>query len=97
LPYMRSVVAHAAYPDELCLQEAPGQARLSRILSALDIAEIPLLPDFQEVMREDGTNLYQTDMHWSPAGHSLAAEVVLSELIKQGLLRAPVVPALTTP
>lgn len=87
LEYMEAVTANVAYPDKLCLDEAPGQARLSRMLTELDIEQISLLPDFRRVMREDGINLYQSDLHWNPKGHAVAAESVVSELIRRGFLR----------
>ena len=89
LEYMKAVIADVAYPDKLCLEEAPGQARLSRLLTELDIDQISLLPDFRRAMREDGINLYQSDLHWSPEGHTLAAQKVVSELIKQRFLAIP--------
>jgi hypothetical protein len=85
--YMEDVTANVAFPDKLCLEEAPGQARLSRMLTELDIEQISLLPHFRRVMREDGINLYQSDLHWNPKGHAVAAESVVSELIKRGFLR----------
>ena len=87
LEYMKAVTADVAYPDKLCLEEAPGHKRLSRMLTELDIEQISLLPDFRRVMREDGINLYQSDLHWNPKGHAVAAESVVSELIKRGFLR----------
>jgi hypothetical protein len=84
---MEDVTANGAYPDKLCLEEAPGQARLSHMLTELDIEQISLLPDFRRVMREDGINLYQSDLHWNPKGHAVAAESVVSELIRRGFLR----------
>ena len=86
LEYMRAVKADVAYPDKLCLEEAPGHVRLSRLLTELDIEQISLLPDFRRVMREDDINLYQSDLHWTPKGHALAAESVLSELTRRGFL-----------
>jgi hypothetical protein len=83
---MKNVTANVANPDKLCLAEAPGQTHLSRILEKLDIQQISLLPNFRKVMGEDGINLYHSDLHWSPDGHSLAAKLVVSELIKRGLL-----------
>jgi len=83
---MKAVTADVAYPDKLCLDEAPGYRRLSLMLTKLDIEQISLLPDFRRVMREDGINLYQSDLHWNQAGHALAAERVVSELIQKGLL-----------
>ena len=87
--YMKAVIADVAYPDKLCLEEAPGHARLSRILTELDIEQISLLPAFRRVMREDGIDLYQSDLHWNAAGHALAAESVVSELMRQGFLPIP--------
>jgi hypothetical protein len=86
LEYMKSVKANVAYPDKLCLEEAPGHARLSRMLTDLDIEQISLVPAFRRVMREDGINLYQSDLHWNPKGHALAADNVVSELIRRGFL-----------
>jgi hypothetical protein len=76
-----------ASPDKLCLEEAPGHTRLSLILTKLDIESMTLLPDFRRAMREDGIQLYRlSDQHWNPEGHALAAERVVSELIRRGLL-----------
>ena len=86
LDYMKAVKADVTYPDRLCLEEAPGHARLSRTLTELGIEQISLLPDFRRVMREDGINLYQSDLHWNPKGHALAAELVVSELIQREFL-----------
>ncbi len=84
--YMEAVKDDVAFPEKLCLEKAPGHVRLSRILMKLDIDQIPLLSDFRTMMRENGINLYQTDLHWNPEGHALAAERVVSELIRRGLL-----------
>ena len=86
LEYMKNVTANVSQPEKLCLEEAPGQARLGGMLKDLGIDEISLLPDFRRVTRGDGINLYQSDLHWNPKGHALAAERVLSELTKRGLL-----------
>ncbi|MDQ2693571.1 MAG: hypothetical protein M3Y68_16155 [Chloroflexota bacterium] len=84
--YMEAVKDDVAFPEKLCLEKAPGHVRLSHILMKLDIDQIPLLSDFRTMMRENGINLYQTDLHWNPEGHALAAERVVSELIRRGLL-----------
>ena len=86
LEYMKAVKADVAFPDKLCLEEAPGHARLSDLLTELGIEQISLLPDFRRAMREDGINLYQSDLHWNREGHALAAKRVVSELIRRGLL-----------
>ena len=80
-------IADAIDTDRLCLEEAPGHTRLGRVLKELDIELIPLLPEFRRVMREDGVQLYRlSDEHWNREGHALAAEQVVSELIKRQLL-----------
>ena len=86
--YMKNVTASVSQPEKLCLEKAPGQARLGDMLKELGIDEIALLADFRKAMRVDGTNLYQSDLHWNAKGHALAAERVLSELTKRGLLPA---------
>ena len=88
LAYIKAVKADVTYPDRLCLEKAPGHTRLTSILAELEIEQISLLADFLRVMREDGINLYQSDLHWNPKGHSLAAESVISELIRRGFLPA---------
>jgi hypothetical protein len=84
--YMKAVEADVAHPEKLCFEQAPGHARLSRLLNQLDIDQISLLPDFRRAMREEGIELYQSDLHWNPKGHSLAAERILSELTRRGFL-----------
>ncbi len=81
------VTTNVAHPDKLCLEEAPGHTRLSSILAELDIQLITLLPDFRTVMRENGVQLYRvSDQHWNSEGHALAAERVVAELVRRGLL-----------
>jgi hypothetical protein len=77
-----------ANPDRLCLEDAPGHARLAAILADLDIESIPLLPDFRRAEREGGQDLYRLSdgMHWNEAGHALAAERVVAALVRRGLL-----------
>ena len=82
-----AVNGRIAFPEKLCIEEAPGHQRLSQILTELDIEMIPLLPEFRRVMREDGALLYRlSDQHWNPDGHALAADLVVTELIKRDLL-----------
>ena len=86
LEYMKNVTVGITHPEKLCLEEAPGQERLSDLLTKLDIDFIPLLSDFRKVTREEGIQLYRVgDLHWNREGHALAAKVVLSQLIKRGL------------
>lgn len=90
LEHMKTVTATVAYPDKLCLEEALGQARLGRMLTDLDIEQITLLPDFRKTSLDDRILLYHvSDQHWNQEGHSLAAELVVSELIERGLLPPP--------
>src|SRR5262249_41411630 len=71
--YMKVVASRAAYPNKLCLEEAPAQLRLSQMLARLDIEQISLLSDFRATVRADGRQLYFSDLHWNSAGHALAA------------------------
>ena len=88
--YMNRATASTAHPEKLCFEEAPGHACLSLILRKLDIELVTLLPVFRRAMREDNIQLYYTsDQHWNPEGHALAAKLVVSELIKRGLLPTP--------
>ena len=69
-----------------CLGEAPGYKRLHRMLEELGIDLIDLLPDFRKAAREEGVELFrQSDKHWNPAGHALAAEKVVSALMERKL------------
>jgi len=70
-----------------CIGEAPGYKRLNNILHQLGIDLIDLLPDFKRATQKDGVQLFrQSDKHWNPAGHALAAERVVSELMNKKLL-----------
>ena len=92
MDHMESAVTNAAEPGKLCLEEAPGYARLGNMLAELDIDQIDLLPNFRETNRQDGIRLFRQgsgDRHWNPEGHALAAEIVLSELIEMGLFSYP--------
>lgn len=74
----------------LCLDEAPGHARLAGILEDLQIDFIDLLPVFRETTHNTGENLFRnSDRHWNEAGHQLAAEEVMSVLYKHRLLPSP--------
>ena len=91
-------ITKITYPERLCLEEAPGHIRLSQILAKIDIELIHLLPIFRRVIREDGIQLYRlSDQHWNPEGHALAAEVVVSELVRRGLLPISVKQTLSQP
>jgi hypothetical protein len=71
-----------------CLGAPPGYKRLHLILNELGIDLIDLLPDFRRATQEEGTELFrQSDKHWNPEGHVLAAERVVSELMKKKLLK----------
>ena len=87
VPAMDRVRAHAPNPDKLCLEEATAYGRLTKLLKELKIEYVNLLPHFRRVMRDDGTNLFRrSDSHWNPAGHSLAAQLIVSTLIEKNML-----------
>jgi hypothetical protein len=86
LEYVKAVKTVAAHPERLCLEKAPGQARLSGILAELDIEQVSLLSDFRRAGRDEELDLYMSDRHWNARGHALAAEIVVFELLAHGLL-----------
>jgi hypothetical protein len=53
------------------------------------IPTILLGPDFLEAAKGTEQLYFQTDAHWNPAGHALAAELLERELRTQGFLPAP--------
>lgn len=87
IDYQTEVSNQLAFPEKLCIEDAPGHKRLEGILKKLEIDYISLLPDFRRVARQDGLELYRdSDLHWNPAGHALSAELVATELIERGFL-----------
>ena len=72
----------------LCLADPPTAHRLSAILAAHDIPYIDLLPGFREA-HEQGAHLFwmQSDLHWTDAGHALAAQIVDDGLRTIGIPR----------
>ncbi len=71
-------------PNRLCLADAPGHQRLKAILETLDIDFVDLLPDFRQAAQIEETELFwQSERHWNPAAHALAAKQVLSFLSKK--------------
>lgn len=74
-------------PDRICLEEAPGYHQLAQMLQELDIEFVDLLPVFRQTMREQDTDLFwRSDRHWNPAGHTLAAQTVVTVLREKELL-----------
>jgi hypothetical protein len=62
------------------------QRRLAAFASEQTIPYVDLLPDFRA--QSSNPNLYfRIDRHWTPAGHDLAAQVIVRELEKQNLLK----------
>ena len=87
LYHMQEILSQTPHPEQFCLESAPGNQRLNQILASREIEFIDLLPAFRKASREDGLRLYPLDdAHWNAAGHALAAERVLAELIARKLL-----------
>ncbi len=85
--YIEKTLELSEAPNHLCLEEAVSNKRLNNILNELDIPFIDLIPHFREANRKHGIQLYPIDDgHWNAAGHSLAAEKILSELTLKELL-----------
>jgi hypothetical protein len=74
-----------------CIEAAPGYERLHRMLDGLGIDFIDLLPDFRKAVRERNIELFRrSDKHWNPAGHALAARVVVSALMEKNIFEKTV-------
>jgi hypothetical protein len=70
----------------ICIDQAPGHRRLAQILEQESIPFVDLLDSFREAAAA-GANLFRvSDSHWNEAGHTLAAELVASELKARGFL-----------
>jgi hypothetical protein len=83
-----------SYPAmrELTWDFEQPERRLEAYSAAHGIAYLPLLPAFRDAKQRSGRPLHwAADGHWTPAGHQLAAELVLEEL--QGLGYLPPVQA----
>jgi hypothetical protein len=77
----------SSHAGSVCLGAAPGYKRLHRMLGELGVDLIDLLPDFRKAAQEDNIELFRTsDKHWNPAGHALAAERVVSDLMGRKLI-----------
>lgn len=80
---MRKVIRKFRQPDVYCLEAAPGYARLASLTDELGIDYIDLLPRFQSTRRESNVDLFRdSDHHWNPAGHALAATVIAERLVE---------------
>ncbi|HIA13722.1 MAG TPA: hypothetical protein EYN74_02320 [Nitrospirales bacterium] len=85
-PYRKKIEAKAPDPDTVCFDQAPGHQRLQDILRARKIQYVDLLPVFRAIT-QSGTRLFwESDRHWNPEGHNIAAEHVLSHLVTEKLL-----------
>jgi hypothetical protein len=86
--YRDDVIQSVAHPEFLCLEQAPGHTRLSQMLTERSIEQIELMPYFRSAMSDEHVQLYYLSegMHWNEAGHKLAAEQVVSELMSRQLL-----------
>jgi hypothetical protein len=76
---------------------APGLAQIpldrdkpnrlvTRFLARRGIPTIELLAAFRERFPDGPPGFFTWNMHWAPAGHALAAEVIAAEIERRGLL-----------
>ncbi len=86
--YMKKVKLKIKDPDQFCFEEAPGYKRLRHILNELGIEYLDLLPEFRKATKEGRILFRQSDRHWNPEGHSLAARKIIYMLEKNKLLPA---------
>ena len=76
----RIALSDADDASRICLDQAPGYARLASLLADLDIPAIDLLPAFRMAIQDGRPDLFRREGHWGPAGHALAAEQVLTAI-----------------
>ena len=62
------------------------QRLLSEFAAARGIPLIDLLPALRRARERDGPLYFQTDIHWTPRGHAVAAEEILRQLRAMSLL-----------
>ena len=92
---MQKTLSRTSQPDKICLEQAPGNARLKRILAEHNIDLIDLLPSFRHANRNQHIQLYPVDDgHWNASGHALAAKLIVAGLLESGRLRANETPYL---
>jgi hypothetical protein len=83
---MEAVQAEVA-ETRLCLEDAPAQIRLRGVLEELGIPMIDLLPALRETHRSKNRSVYwESDRHWNPTGHAVAAATIYEQLVEMGLL-----------
>ncbi|HET9480280.1 MAG TPA: hypothetical protein VFP98_00860, partial [Candidatus Polarisedimenticolia bacterium] len=70
------------------------QKRLGAWAEATGAVLIDLLDEFRS-RNTSNSFYYEVDAHWNPAGHRLAAELILDGLVERGLLAVP--PTSSTP
>jgi hypothetical protein len=76
-------------PEKVCMEDPPPYRQLDKLLREIDIEYLNLLSAFREAERETGAELFrlsETDMHWNPQGHALAARELATALESRGLL-----------
>jgi len=90
-------LAEAAAGSMHGLQRERPQSLISHMGRRLGIDVIDLLPAFKESVHA-GESLYlERDGHWNEAGHRLAVSIVISELLRRGLVPASDLRILGTP
>lgn len=72
-------------PSQYCVEEPPGNARLAEILASHNVPFYDLLPAFRKTAQQQ-VLFRDTDDHWNPVGHALAAETVVEALRADQLL-----------
>jgi len=66
------------------------QRLLARLLARRHIPTIPTLDAFRHAFGKDGSpGYFSWDIHWAPAGHALAAQLVDDGLHRLGLAPTP--------
>ena len=81
----RQAVAENKLKPEQWDLERPNQ-RLGEIASSLGLRYFDLAPAFKGAAPSSPRLYYQTDLHFSPAGHVVVAEALEQELVQSGMV-----------
>jgi hypothetical protein len=87
---MTRIIREAPQGVRLCLEDPPAYRQLSKLLRELDIDYLDLLPAFRDARRQTGVELFRSDKHWNPQGHTLAARELAAALEHRRYLVSPV-------
>jgi hypothetical protein len=84
----RALLAAIGKPDDERWALRGPNRRLTEVADTLGVPVLDLLPVFRRTAGQGGERLYfPVDIHWTAAGHNLAAQAVGEFLVKRELVK----------